>query len=60
MIFIIVITSLLLVFNITILQVLDKYKDNYYLFSRIIVVVLINILLSFIGVVLSIYYLSLI
>ena len=60
MIFITVIISLLFVFNIIILQVIDRSKDNYSMFSKIVLIVLINILLSFIGTLLSVYYLSLI
>ena len=60
MIFITVIISLLFVFNIVILQVIDRSKDNYSMFPKIVLIVLINILLSFIGTLLSIYYLSLI
>lgn len=60
MIFITVIISLLFVFNIVILQVIDRSKDNYSMFSKIVLIVLINILLSFIGTLLSVYYLSLI
>ena len=60
MIFITVIISLLFVFNIIILQVIDRSKDNYSMFPKIVLIVLINILLSFIGTLLSVYYLSLI
>ena len=60
MIFITVIISLLFVFNIVILQVIDRSKDNYLIFPKIVLIVLINILLSFIGTLLSVYYLSLI
>lgn len=60
MIFITIIISLLFVFNIVILQVINRSKDNYLMFSKIVLIVLINILLSFIGTLLSIYYLSLI
>lgn len=60
MIFITIIISLLFVFNIVILQVIDRSKDNYLMFSKIVLIVLINILLSFIGTLLSVYYLSLI
>lgn len=60
MIFITIIISLLFVFNIAILQVINRSKDNYLMFSKIVLIVLINILLSFIGTLLSIYYLSLI
>lgn len=60
MIFITVIISLLFVFNIVILQVIDRSKDNYSMFPKIVLIVLINILLSFIGTLLSVYYLSLI
>lgn len=60
MIFITIIISLLFVFNIAILQVINRSKDNYLMFSKIVLIVLINILLSFIGTILSVYYLSLI
>ena len=60
MIFITIIISLLFVFNIVILQVIDRSKDNYSMFPKIVLIVLINILLSFIGTLLSVYYLSLI
>lgn len=60
MIFITIIISLLFVFNVVILQVIDRSKDNYSMFPKIVLIVLINILLSFIGTLLSIYYLSLI
>lgn len=60
MIFITIIISLLFVFNIVILQVINRSKDNYLMFSKIVLIVLINILLSFIGTLLSIYYLSLV
>lgn len=60
MIFITIIISLLFVFNIVILQVINRSKDNYLMFSKIVLIVLINILLSFIGTLLSVYYLSLI
>lgn len=60
MIFITIIISLLFVFNIAILQVINRSKDNYLMFSKIVLIVLINILLSFIGTLLSVYYLSLI
>ena len=60
MIFITIIISLLFVFNIVILQVINRSKDNYLMFPKIVLIVLINILLSFIGTLLSVYYLSLI
>lgn len=60
MIFITIIISLLFVFNVVILQVIDRSKDNYSMFPKIVLIVLINILLSFIGTLLSVYYLSLI
>ena len=60
MIFITVIISLLFVFNIVILQVIDRSKDNYSMFPKIVLIVLINILLSFIGTILSVYCLSLV
>ena len=60
MIFITVITILSFVFNVAILQVIDKSKDNYSMFPKIVLIVLINILLSFIGTILSVYCLSLV
>ena len=60
MIFITVIISLLFVFNIVILQVIDRSKDNYSMFPKIVLIVLVNILLSFIGTILSVYCLSLV
>ena len=43
MVFITVITILSFVFNVAILQVIDRSKDNYSMFPKIVLIVLINI-----------------
>ena len=60
MVFITIITILSFVFNVAILQVIDKSKDNYSMFPKIVLIVLVNILLSSIGTILSVYCLSLV